>query len=343
MSAASSTASSEDPPLPATETSARPSSSSRVVSGVNSVFLQPTESPGYTYLLLMRVCFAAYTTLLCILESRYDVPIPPNLYQHLFYEVSEALRFIFTFHSQYTEQEAGQVSTVTRRQVKLLPARVCACVGSAFLLFSSMQHIHFRDAAAFFCTSPVLTFALSYGIRRDSISLADVISVVISAFGARFISWRSDLKHATRNNSGASPKEGRNLALLSAFWAACGFATIRKVGANVNFIVSTTVLLFARLYVGPSYMYFSSVRRKEMYKLDSFLKITLKGIAFVGSHTMLNIWCEECVAGRGNVIGAVAIPAAYLIGICLFGEPLNWNDSFVALILASMLCHVLPV
>lgn len=279
-------------------------------------FRQASESYGYFLMFLSSLAFSGMSFFTRIAEHSYNFPTILLVYLRSIIYFTLSFLYILRFlNLRWT------LSSFTSRQYILIFVRGVLGAFSAVTLYDAYRVLPVGDAVALFFSSPIITMLLGAIFLSEHVSSLEAVCSVVSMLGVVMISRPG---FATQSISAHDRLWGSANMLVGAFLFSASAVVIRGLGTSVHFMVSifsmSAVSIPVAVILGGTHgLKEEVVRNKE----GAFFVLLSTLSAFMG-HCWLTCALQHCRAGPGLLISNLEVPLAFVLGLVLLGEELNW-------------------
>ncbi|CAN8068488.1 unnamed protein product [Agarophyton chilense] len=264
------------------------------------------EALGMALMAFSTVGYSVMGVLVRLAEQRYGFPPTSSVFLRGNVHILTAVILLATVFD-------ASPMRLTPMQRRLLAFR--GFIGACGMLccYESLNYIPAGEMISIFSFSPVITMGLSHFLLREHVSLLDLLSAVIGLFGVFLIA------HPDDSQSASSRVFGCIAAFCGACFASTGYVCVRRMGANVHFMLSVLSLsmccVIGSFMLGPVHV-LSPIFTNAT---GSFIVLLSSVFAFLGQ-CCLNKGLQLCRAGPGVLMRNLDVPLVYLLAVVVLNE-----------------------
>lgn len=279
---------------------------------------ETSELHGLMLMVISSFFFSGMTCLVHVARTVFKFPHMPCVLMQTIVQLSLSITYVTTFLGW-----GSTIRTLRLRQKALLVFRGISGSACMIILFTVLGKLPLGVVTSVFYVVPVFTMILSYITMGETIAAKDGVAAILSFVGIWLIS-QPDM-HADGQSATLLDHERLiwiALTLLSAFFGAAAYTTVRILGRDVHFIMSVCALSVANFFAAVIFGGIMSPGQ-ILANIEGATLSALSGFMGFAGQCFMNRGLQNCKAGPGTLIRNTEIPLSYFLGIVFLQETVS--------------------
>lgn len=286
---------------------------------------------GYAMLAIASLGFAISDIFVRLAETRYKLPATSVLMVVAFIIASSAATYLATL-----TPFIRMVLELNKKQKRLIVCRGIVGAATSACLYSAFTYIPTGDATAIFFVGPAFTIFFSSILLGESVTLADILTAVVSITGAILISGGGggSAENSVEQFSSHQHFIGCVFAFLAAILSSLVYVLIRSVVTSMHFMLPILSLGIGEFLMSLALGGGMSLSQMMENSTGVGMAIGAGVFAFI-AQMFMQTGLRHCNAGSGSLIRNLEVPFVYTLGMLLLHEVPTLMKLFGSLLVVS--------